>query len=244
MKPRKMKAEEATAYQFLCSHYGTNVVYEPDGNMPPDFLVDGQYAVEVRRLNQNFFQQNDQVGLETLRYSLWSAIEEVCESFGKEYCDSTYGVDVSYRRPIPGDHVKTVKDMIAKALCGYLETHAGQERFFKLDPNLSLSVFPLSPVKGCVFRMVGLLDLDRGGFVVPLYLDNLAHCIAEKSSKIEKCRSCYPHWWLLLVDHVGWGLDASATNLLVHEVTELGSFDRVMIIDRSGQRLLAEFMRQ
>ncbi len=38
------------------------VVYEPDGNIPPDFLVDGSIAIEVRRLNQNHFDGQDAKG--------------------------------------------------------------------------------------------------------------------------------------------------------------------------------------
>ena len=46
------------------THRGfTDVVYEPDGNIPPDFLVNGSIAIEVRRLNQNYFEGADAQGL-------------------------------------------------------------------------------------------------------------------------------------------------------------------------------------
>ena len=36
------------------SHQGyENILFEPDGNLPPDILVDNKIAIEVRRLNQN-----------------------------------------------------------------------------------------------------------------------------------------------------------------------------------------------
>ncbi|MEZ4719401.1 MAG: hypothetical protein R2851_25450 [Caldilineaceae bacterium] len=50
-----MDDSERKAYEDTFAAQGfENVVYEPDGNIPPDFLVDERIAIEVRRLNQNF----------------------------------------------------------------------------------------------------------------------------------------------------------------------------------------------
>jgi hypothetical protein len=48
-----MDNSELIVSKYLASVHGDNFVYEPDGNTPPDFLVDQRIAVEVRRLNQN-----------------------------------------------------------------------------------------------------------------------------------------------------------------------------------------------
>ena len=40
------------------------IIYEPHRNAPPDFVVDGRIAVEVRRLNQNHVQGATYEGLE------------------------------------------------------------------------------------------------------------------------------------------------------------------------------------
>jgi hypothetical protein len=53
-----MKSEERIAENYLTSLGFENVVFEPDGNIPPDFFVDDRIAVEVRRLNQHFFEGN------------------------------------------------------------------------------------------------------------------------------------------------------------------------------------------
>jgi len=45
-------------------------VYEPDGNTPPDFLVNGTIAVEVRRLNQNEIIESGHRGLEVTTFPL------------------------------------------------------------------------------------------------------------------------------------------------------------------------------
>jgi hypothetical protein len=65
-----MKPEEKLAAAYL-RHLGyVDVVHEPDGNVTPDFLVDGRIAVEVRRLNQNFHSKRGYEGLEIAEMSL------------------------------------------------------------------------------------------------------------------------------------------------------------------------------
>jgi hypothetical protein len=48
-----MRWEEELAQHYLVSLGLGQVVYEPEPNLPPDFLINGTVAVEVRRLNQN-----------------------------------------------------------------------------------------------------------------------------------------------------------------------------------------------
>jgi hypothetical protein len=48
-----MNDSEKAVYEYLTSLGFRTVVYEPDGKVSPDFLIDGRIAVEARRLNQN-----------------------------------------------------------------------------------------------------------------------------------------------------------------------------------------------
>ena len=48
-----MKQEEKWVEEYLTHRGFRDIVYEPDGNVPPDFLIDGKIAIEVRRLNQH-----------------------------------------------------------------------------------------------------------------------------------------------------------------------------------------------
>jgi hypothetical protein len=66
-----MDPSERCAANFLAQRGYKNVVYEPDGNVPPDFLVDGYLAVEIRRLNQNFDFGTRIEGLEQASIPLW-----------------------------------------------------------------------------------------------------------------------------------------------------------------------------
>ena len=56
------------AYLRHCGY--EDIVYEPDGKVPPDFLVNRRIAVEVRRLNQNFKHEGRIEGLEQVSIRL------------------------------------------------------------------------------------------------------------------------------------------------------------------------------
>ena len=58
-----------------------HIEYEPNGNIPPDFLVDGKIAVEVRRLNQRCFSESDEKGLEEVSIPLWNRLGKLLASF-------------------------------------------------------------------------------------------------------------------------------------------------------------------
>lgn len=52
-----MNNDEAIVKRFLENQF-LKVTHEPDRNIPPDFLVNDEIAIEVRRLNQNYTRIN------------------------------------------------------------------------------------------------------------------------------------------------------------------------------------------
>src|SRR5206468_13124046 len=70
-----MDKSEQIAESHLRSRGFQDIMYEPDGNVPPDFLVDGQIAVEVRRLNQNEDTPEGPRGLEEAAIPLQAKIK-------------------------------------------------------------------------------------------------------------------------------------------------------------------------
>ena len=78
-----MDDSERLADQYLRSLCLGGVVYEPDGNVPPDFCIGGKIAVEVRRLNQNYqFPDGSRQGLEQLAIPLWKRFKAYLPSIG------------------------------------------------------------------------------------------------------------------------------------------------------------------
>jgi hypothetical protein len=65
-----MDESEKLVYEYLVHLGFDSIVYEPDGNLPPDFLVSGTIAVEARRLNQNEVTGTGFRGLEEIAIPL------------------------------------------------------------------------------------------------------------------------------------------------------------------------------
>jgi hypothetical protein len=59
-----MDFSERKVYQHLASRGFNDIVYEPDGNVAPEFLVNRSIAIEVRRLNQHRDTEDGPRGLE------------------------------------------------------------------------------------------------------------------------------------------------------------------------------------
>ena len=75
-----MDDSEKLVEEFLIDRGFSNVIYEPDGKVPPDFLVNGRIAVEVRRLNQNEEMDEGYRGLEEVAIPLKVALRKIASS--------------------------------------------------------------------------------------------------------------------------------------------------------------------
>jgi hypothetical protein len=62
-------------------------------------------------------------------------------------------------------------------------------------------------------------------------LDNLAHCIAEKSKKIANYRAKYPEWWLAFPDHIGIDLMEHEEQAMRRQAPKGHVFNKIVILD-------------
>jgi hypothetical protein len=74
-------------------------------------------------------------------------------------------------------------------------------------------------------------DSDSGGWVIESLERNLRLCIEEKTAKVASFRSQYPEWWLVLVDHVAYGLDSFDLAQFRKSVRVPHTWDRVVIVN-------------
>src|SRR5437867_2253290 len=95
-----MKSEEETAERYLAALGLGAVTYEPDGGIPPDFSGGPTIAVEVRRLNQNYFGETDVKGLEQVSIPIEKALAETLATFEAEPSEPSYWVFLHFARPL------------------------------------------------------------------------------------------------------------------------------------------------
>ncbi|UCV13334.1 hypothetical protein [Quatrionicoccus australiensis] len=224
-----MDATEKLVADHLAHRGYTNVVYEPDGNIPPDFLVDGNIAIEVRRLNQNHFEGGDAQGLEEVAIPLWKRVKELAGSLGAPTENESWFVFFRFTRPV--EAWKTLGPKLRKALETFVASPIKQKSTVFITKGFELEVFRASNPHASMFVMGGCSDEESGGWLLSEMETNIRHCASEKSRKIKKVRSKYKHWWLALVDHIGHGLDDFDREMFRDQVSISHDWEKIILID-------------
>lgn len=135
-----MKREEKIAQTYL-KHLGyQDIVYEPNGNIPPDFLLNGKIAIEVRRLNQHYKSESRLEPLESLDFKLIPKIYSILKEYQHKQASKTVAVCIDFERPLKVSNVlfKMVRNTLDKYLSEF-----GQRKTIHINKNLALSFFPL-----------------------------------------------------------------------------------------------------
>src|ERR1700731_1570519 len=96
-----MRIDEHLANEYLVSLGLGAVVYEPDGNRPPDFVINQRIAVEVRRLNQNEVIETGYRGLEETRFALEDRVRKLLSPLGPSESGVSWFVRYDFGRPLP-----------------------------------------------------------------------------------------------------------------------------------------------
>jgi hypothetical protein len=203
------------------------IEFEPDGNVPPDILVDNMIAIEVRRLNQNQVIGDGFQGLEQDEYTIYGLLRKIMDDVSDENFDRSAFVGFFFNRPLPDK--KEVKKKVTDILVNH-KTHMSEHKEYKVSDNFKLKIFPSSNKLQKQYQYGISSDGDTGGFVVGLIHKNLQLIIKEKEDKTRSFKLKYPEWWLAVVDTIGYGL----TDLDLEHFYELPKiihdFDRILLV--------------
>lgn len=224
-----MKNEEKIAQIYLERCGYDNIIFEPDGNIPPDFAINRNVAIEVRRLNQHHQTNGRAQPLEQLEFSLIPKIRSLLNNitFESEHSHS-YFVFIQFSRPI-GNAKKLLKK-VTLTLEEHLQTSVKEKTRYLLNDNFSLEVFPSSKKYPQPYLLGGYIDIDSGGFIVSEIYKNLKIIIEEKTRKIAPYKSNYQEWWLLLIDYIGIHLSAHDANQLSEIFNIEHQWDKIILV--------------
>lgn len=224
-----MNEDEAIVKQFLEHHY-QKVVHEPDGKIPPDFLVDDTIAVEVRRLNQNFTHINGITkGLEEEWIPLWQKFEKLLLNYGPPKNDKCWFIGMHFERPI--EKWEKLAPKITDALNVIEKVEPSVITRYYISDTFEIDAIPASALYDTMFRMGASSDGDSGGFVLSEIEKNLQLIITEKTKKIEKHKTKYNVWWLILTDHIGYGLDEHDRKQFRQHIKLKHTWSRIVLIN-------------
>ena len=229
LNKRDMNLDEKLVKSFLSLTFN-NIVFEPDGNIPPDFLVEDSIAVEVRRLNQNHTSVHGVTkGLEEDSIPLWQKVEKLLLDFGAPINNKSWFIGIHFQRPI--ESWAKLAPKIKKTLEVIKKQEPVNLSRFPVSENFELDVIPSSKIHKVMFFMAASSDGNSGGFVLSELEKNLKFIIAEKSKKIEKYKSKYKEWWLVLPDHIAYSLDNLDRAQFREYIKIEHSWDKIILIN-------------
>lgn len=157
-----MDASEKLVQDHLKHRSYVDVVYEPDGNIPPDFLVDGHIAIEVRRLNQNHFAGADAKGLEEVAIPLWNRTKTLLAGMGPPVKNESLFVHFKFRRPI--EPWRSLEPKLRNRLTSFMTSSTQARQVIAAGQGFELEVFcRTSTPHSAMFVMAGCSDEQSGG---------------------------------------------------------------------------------
>ncbi len=210
-------------------HIGhTRIEYEPDGKVPPDFVIDGRIAIEVRRLNENYYGA-DTKGLEEISIPLWFGMRKLIESLGPPTRGESWFVFYRFKRPL--DTWITLQPKLKAALLEFINSSHHEQALIDVGNSIELKITRAQRVYPTFFVPSGYRDKDSGGWLIDRIKVNLNHCIREKTIKVAPYRVRYPEWWLILPDHIAYSLDDFERELFRTQVSISHDWDKIILVD-------------
>ncbi|MFT6871017.1 MAG: hypothetical protein ACJAVN_000014 [Roseivirga sp.] len=225
-----MNSEESNAEKHFLNQGFQSIDFEPDGNIPPDFVLDKKIAVEVRRLNQNKVIEGKVIGTETLQNKFWQKLKTLVEKLNNQFRgvsnNESIVLSFSFDRPltIHKQSIKQIEDLI---LQNYQNAEFEETKHLE---NLEIRFYKTEYKSGEQFIMGGYSDRDTGGFVVSNIYENLKLVIKEKEKKVSKFRERYDTWWLVLIDRIDGRLEEIDIKQLSNLPQIETYFDKVIML--------------
>lgn len=222
-----MNREELLACNYIIESKHGKPQYEPDGNQPPDFLLESGTAIEVRRLNQNYFGGEKVNGLEGDHFRLFRSLSNVLKEFDEDKPGDCYWVGLDYERPI--GNLKKIKARSIEILQAFLRGPKSTPFKASLSENVRIELFKAERIDTDRFRISLDSDVNQGGWLIPIYVDNINYCIHEKEEKVFPYYCRYNEWWLILVDKISC-IGIHDYQAVIELINKSKVFSRIIVI--------------
>jgi hypothetical protein len=206
-----------------------DVRYEPDGNVPPDFLVENRIAVEARRLSQIHIGDGTTQSLEEAAIPLFKNIAGLAAESGPPTDGRTWFLHPEFTRPV--GRWRPLKRKLRRAMQAFSPDSRSGWTILYSQPGFTLEAFPASTARSRRFLMAGYGDLESGGWMIAELEKSIRHCVSEKWDKVARFRCKYPEWWLALVDHIGYTFDDFDRAVFREQLSIKHDWDRIVLVD-------------
>jgi hypothetical protein len=227
-----MDSEEEVVHRYLMSQFEQQIPYEPYKNETPDFQLNGNIGVEVRRLNHNLTNINGCLeGLETVRIDLEMMIISVFDSYDSINGEGWY-VNVYFKR---NDGSYPLKKKKLVFTLKEFESNPIDNHTIHINEFITLRFKKRTTPSKKLFYLNQFKDRDRNGWFLSNFISNLSLVLTEKELKVRPVIERYDEWWLVLVDYIYGSLnfdDYEKETILKH-IPKSEVFNKIIIIEKS-----------
>ena len=196
--------DEKLARKWLVSLAGDPGSVRRSEHEPPDYVLNGEIAVEVTRISE---------GDETSLHSLGPVVEDVLKDLGPPGHGRSLAVFWVYEPSRCFPTVKVMKKQIRNALMPYTERCADPEKLrdlslggiadVALPCGLSLRLGHFPPTEEApIFKFVLHFSGWTEEHIRERLLEGFKHAVRTKSGKVRDRGRHRGPWWLVLVDRV------------------------------------------
>lgn len=224
-----MNREEALAERYLSQLGIGTVAYEPDGNIPPDFVVGSRIAIEVSRMTQRVNERGALRSLEELEIPLCERVVKLLAECGPRHGETSWFFMYDYSRPLVDWSV--LARQLRRWLAEFRQEPHNSYQNVRIADSFSFDLHPASDAFDSHYELGGYTDDDSGGWVLPIFEEGLEFCIRTKARKVARLRDRYAEWWLVLVDHVTYGLSDRNREEILARVRPGYGWQRVIILN-------------
>lgn len=156
-------------------------------------------------------------------------IKKLLTSLGPAKSGTSWFVNYNFRRPLPS--WRQIHPELRRQLEVFRDNSANRSPSqIVVDGWLEVDLHRASDAHPTFFLLGSSCDEDTGGFTFEQTQKNLRLCIQEKTRKIARVRHKYPEWWLVLVDRIGYGVDACDREPFREHLKVKHDWDKVIIL--------------
>lgn len=195
-----MNTDEKIAFRYLQSQGFNSIDFEPNGNStPPDFVIEGNIAIEVRRMNKHLNINNKIVPIEKTEFKFVPKFRKVLQELEDTNLPYSIAVTLRYKRPI--NPSKKLFELLKQSISSTTKSELyGQEINF--NSQIAYLLYKGNGRIDETYHLKSIYDRDKGGIVQEARYESLKICIENKTNKLLNIEKNYKELWLILIDDI------------------------------------------
>ena len=234
---RKNREENLIAELFRGQGYSLKI--EPDGNVPPDLVLNDKIAVEVTRLSKIINIDSSSRSIDNDSSSVTAKLKKAINSSkNNDAQPHKYSVIATIKRPF--GNLKKVASALKVKLqeINNLEFTENKIRI-EISQSISIIISKRNIDGGNGFLLTGIIDLDAAYHDKEIMLESVNFCHTSKAKKVEPFLERYNDWWLVLSDTISYYGNDEYTEYIAKNICK-SPFSRIIIVNSLNGKVVSE----